>query len=171
MVGYFVVSIVSGSLTWTTGSLTHVNVIFFANIHVYTHRGLPFIDSFKWLLLSLHRIWLQRNLEGGGGAQSLEHKSHPSIWWPCSIVLNFGFREWALLLYAAISPAEPISVATVTLCIKCCAAWIISTCRFPWHWQLGCFPCDEAAHSRPEFCTRRTRLRCLHECWPEINGV
>ena len=46
-------------------------------------------------------------LKISGQAQSLAHKGHPSIWWPCSIVLNSGFQERILLLCATDSPDLP----------------------------------------------------------------
>ena len=51
--------------------------------------------------------------EISGQAQSLAHKGHPSIWWPHSVLLCFGFWEWMLLVCATVSPF----VTTVSLAV------------------------------------------------------
>ena len=48
-------------------------------LHVYTHRPRDFC-----------RIITE---EMSGRVHSLANNGHPSIWWPCSIVFNFGFES------------------------------------------------------------------------------
>ena len=65
-----------------------------------THVGPWFIVSPEGLLQSAQNL----TVEISGWVQSLAHNGQPSIWWQCSIMLNFGFREQVLLLCATDSP-------------------------------------------------------------------
>ena len=80
-----------------TGSLTCVCDLLAC---VYTQRTLVYSLIQRTFVMS------GQNLTGkmGGQVESLAENGHPYIWWSCMTVLNFGFRERALLLCTTDSP-------------------------------------------------------------------
>ena len=90
------VSITHQTLMWTTWSLTRVCDLFAC---IYT-RGTS--------VYSLNRRTFCRNCAEFDSREiiCLARNSHPSSWWPHSIVLNSGFREQVLSLCATDSPVS-----------------------------------------------------------------
>ena len=82
---FYVVSIIHRTLTWTTGSLTCVYMIF---LHAYTHGGHRFI-------VSSERTFVESDsgeITGRAGAK-------PSTWWSCTH--PFGDHAWSCLTLAS----------------------------------------------------------------------
>ena len=116
MLGYFVI------LTWTTGSLTCVRDLF---ARVYTRETSVYSLIQRTFVESAQNSTPEKSQDG---SKSLARNGHPSIWWPRSIVLNFGFRDAA---QRSVSPSEGVSTAAsshserrqILLHWKRCRAW------------------------------------------------
>ena len=84
MLGYFGVSILHCTLTWTTGSLTCIHV-FYIHIHMGNH-----------LIPRAFTVWTELDSgEISWQAKSLTGSIHPSMWWPCTVItLNLASKKW-----------------------------------------------------------------------------
>ena len=88
--------------------------------------------------IQLHRLygnWLCRD---AAAAKNELHpaspSSHPSIWQPCSIVLNFGFWEWGLLQVTVTHPFGDHAPSCLTLAFESecsCSSHRLSFCTVP----------------------------------------
>ena len=73
-----------------------------------------------------------QNLTGeiAGRVESLTHKGHPSIWWPRSIILNFGFPERVHMLCTTDSSC---------LCFQTSFSWFSSPLSLNWSYWSFCY--------------------------------
>ena len=115
MLGYFGVSIIHRTLTWPAGSLTCVEWSFCMHIrHTGDLGGIGFmIVSSVGLSAVVESAltefqWRLRSRKSQGGRKAYHTTDTHPIWWPRSIVLNFGVRERMLLLCATDSPFRSI---------------------------------------------------------------
>ena len=89
-------------LFWTFHSLPNSDMDYrIFNMHMWSFNRC--MNTGDLSLLSNPKDFCRVSTEFDSGeilrqAQSLAPNSHPTIWWPCSIVLNFGFQELILLL-------------------------------------------------------------------------
>ena len=100
--GCFSITIIHQTLTRITGSLTCICDLFacitYGDLGLWSHPKKIFFFFFWGGDV---RVCTEFDL-GETCMQSLAWDSHPSMWWPCSVVLNHDFQEWVFSLCATI---------------------------------------------------------------------
>ena len=155
MLGYFVLSIIHKILTWTTGSF---------HVHIYDLYACEYTCKLQHIIIASSKGFCSVSTEFDSWeiselAHSLAHSSHPSLWWPHMIVLNFGFSgASALTLYYQLSSDWVLFFVSLIVCVCVC----VCVCRLSRRTQgESTQRCDPRLHA----------FSITNQCWTSTTST
>ena len=148
----FSVSIIHWTLTWNTGSLMCVCDLFAC---VYT-QGL--VQCLIWMTFMGYSICTEFSPQGNlptVSTQSLAQNGHPSIWWPCLVMLAPAFESEGSHYARPTHPVKDhvqVVTCTATLFRLSRVLWRCASCPIMFYSACVMLARHVVLHCRPNVC-------------------